>query len=141
MSPTSNLQMRIATSISVQENVSVTQTTSPILTEQSTSLINNYELSISPAKEHNNFALYGRKIININHFFEEIKKANDHSPFHCKFNDMVLIDEQMRGLNSGFHFKYSMCKKSSKISTGGNSLDSGIMQINTDAMATIMSNS
>lgn len=53
---------------------------------------------------------------------------------------MVLIDEQMRGLDSVFHFKCSMCRKISKNSTEGKSLDSGTMQINTAAVATIMSN-
>ncbi|KAL4084689.1 hypothetical protein QTP88_027614 [Uroleucon formosanum] len=142
-SQTSTLHMSFATSTPVQENiVNITQTTSPILPKQCTSSINKYKLikSISPTKEQNNFAVHGRRIININHFFGEIKKANDHSLFDCKFNDMVLIDEQMRGLDSVFHFKCSMCRKISKISTEGNSLDSGIMQINTAAVAAIMSN-
>jgi len=118
-----------------------TQIASPILPEQSTSSISNYELSVStsPTNERG-FAVYERGIININHFFEEIKKANDHSPFDCKFNEMVIINEQMCGLDSVFHFKCSMCRKSSKISTEGNSLESGIMQINTAAVAAIMSN-
>lgn len=84
--------------------------------------------------------MYGRRIINIKNFFEEIKKANDHSPFDCKFNDMELIDEQMRGLDSVFRFKCSMCRKSSLISTEGNSLDSGIMEINTASVAATISN-
>jgi len=130
------------TSTPVQETLNITQIASPILPEQSPSSIINYELSVStsPTNEQNSFAVYGRRIININHFFEEIKKANDHSPFDCKFNDMVLINEQMCGLDSVFHFKCSMCRKSSKISTEGNSLESGIMQINTAAVAAIMSN-
>ncbi|KAF0760529.1 Uncharacterized protein FWK35_00017848, partial [Aphis craccivora] len=144
ISPSSNLQIGL-TSTPVQETVNVSNTTqiaSPILPEQSTSSISNYELSISssPTNEQNSFAVYGRRIININHFFEEIKKANDHSPFDCKFNDMVLINEQMCGLDSVFHFKCLMCRKSSTTSTEGNSLESGIMQINTAAVAAIMSN-
>lgn len=64
------------TSTPVQEtlNVSnVTQIASPILPEQSTSSINNYELSVStsPSNEQNSFSMYGRRIININHFFGE----------------------------------------------------------------------
>lgn len=54
---------------------------------------------------------------------------------------MILINEQMYGLDLVFHFKCSMYRKSSKISTKGNSLESGIMQINTAAVAAIMSNS
>ncbi|KAL4144001.1 hypothetical protein QTP88_006246 [Uroleucon formosanum] len=134
--------MRFVTSTPVQKIVRVTESTSPVLPNQSTSSINNYEItvSISPTGEQNSFAVYGRRIININNFFEEIKKANDHSPFDCKFNDMELIDERMRSLDSVFHFKCSMCRKSSHISTEGNSLDSGLMEINTAVVAAIMSN-
>lgn len=120
----------------------MSQILSPISQEQSTSMSNKYELtvSITPSKEQNSLAVYGRRIINISHFLEEIKNADDHSPFDCNFNDMVLIDEQKCGFDSIFHFKCSMCKKCSKISTDGESLGSCIMKINTAAVAAIMSN-
>lgn len=75
--------MNFATSTPVQDIVNITQKKLSILPVQSTSSVHDYELtvSISPTKEQYNFAVYGRRIININHFFEEIKKANDHSPF------------------------------------------------------------
>jgi len=60
--------------------------------------------------------LEGRRIVDINHLFEQIKKIR-HEPFNCSFVDMVFISETRKGYMSVFTFKCKMCNIISKITS------------------------
>ncbi|CAI6362985.1 unnamed protein product [Macrosiphum euphorbiae] len=60
--------------------------------------------------------LEGRRIVDINHLFEQIKKIR-HEPFNCSFVDMLFISETRKGYMSVFTFKCKMCNIISKITS------------------------
>lgn len=58
----------------------------------------------------------GRRIVDIGSLFEQIEKASCHSPT-CNFQDLVLIKEIKRGLNSIFEFHCTSCGEKQRIET------------------------
>lgn len=60
--------------------------------------------------------LEGRRIVDINHLFEQIKKIR-HEPFNCSFLHMVFISETRKGYMSVFTFKCKLCNIISKITS------------------------
>ncbi|KAE9543065.1 hypothetical protein AGLY_002976 [Aphis glycines] len=60
--------------------------------------------------------LGGRRIVDINRLFEQIKKIR-HEPFNFSFLDMVFISETRKGFMSVFTFKGKMCNIISKITS------------------------
>lgn len=82
-------------------------------------------------------SLSGRRIVDIKHMFNEIKKISRHEPFQCGFADMTCVSEVSTGLRSGFKFKCEMCNLSDIIWSETHSGDD--MDVNTAAVAGVMS--
>lgn len=51
----------------------------------------------------------GRRIVDIDHFLQQLRGMSQHGPLGCSFNDMVLVGESQKGLNCGLKFQCSMC--------------------------------
>jgi hypothetical protein len=57
--------------------------------------------------------LTGRRIVQIDHFFSEIRRLSHHDgPFDCHFGNMVFQGEIRNGLKSGYKFTCAMCNLS-----------------------------
>lgn len=52
----------------------------------------------------------GRRIVDINHFFEQIFAMATHPPFDCTISDMDIISEQRNGLKSKILLRCKMCR-------------------------------
>lgn len=75
----------------------------------------------------------GRRIVNINKLFEQIKQLDNHSAFGCSFKDMALLAETRQGLKSSYIFKCKMCNLSRTI--WSEITESSEMDINTSAVS------
>lgn len=68
--------------------------------------------SITATPEQNateGFLLTGRRIVDINHFIQQLQFLNQHSPIGCSLTEMRVIAETRKGLNSSIKFKCLMC--------------------------------
>lgn len=80
--------------------------------------------------------IVGRRIVNIFHLFEEIKKIDDHlQPFECGFKNMKIIGEKKFGFKSIFTFQCAMCNIKKTVSTENDLF----MPINTSAVLGMIS--
>lgn len=53
--------------------------------------------------------IIGRRIIDVQHFFEKLKVIADHGPLGCNLSCLQIVSEKMIGLRSQFHVKCSLC--------------------------------
>lgn len=81
--------------------------------------------------------IFGRRIIDINYFFQELQQLNNHSPIGCTFSDMEIISEKRHGLISGIKMKCKMCNYSKVIWT--ECQQNNMMNSNIAAVTGIMS--
>lgn len=51
----------------------------------------------------------GRRIVDMNYIFYQIKNSNHKGPFGCSFLNMTFISEKKHGLRSTFKFKCDVC--------------------------------
>ncbi|XP_022163081.1 uncharacterized protein LOC111028658 isoform X2 [Myzus persicae] len=51
----------------------------------------------------------GRRIVDINYVFHQIKNSDHKGPFGCSFLNMTFISEKKHGLRSTFKFKCGVC--------------------------------
>jgi len=51
----------------------------------------------------------GRRIVDMNYVFYQIKNSNHKGPFDCSFVNMTFISEKKYGLRSTFKFKCDIC--------------------------------
>ncbi|XP_060881668.1 uncharacterized protein LOC132953151 [Metopolophium dirhodum] len=51
----------------------------------------------------------GRRIVDINYVFYQIKNSNHQGPFDCSFLNMTFISEKKHGFRSTFKFKCDVC--------------------------------
>jgi hypothetical protein len=56
----------------------------------------------------NNFAISGRRIVDINHLLSSLKKIR-HDPYGCTFYNVDIIKERRCGLETIFTYKCNMC--------------------------------
>jgi hypothetical protein len=63
----------------------------------------------SSSIEINYFKIEGRRIINLNYFFESLKSLKHHPRFNCGFEFNEIISEKKIGFNSPFPLKCKFC--------------------------------
>lgn len=90
-------------------NIGQTPSTSSLVTSLSPIKIVNEVYTGTEKNDSMEININGRRIVNILHWFNQIKNVENHEPFDCGFKDMVLIGERKFGFKSIFHFKCSMC--------------------------------
>lgn len=78
----------------------------------------------------------GRRIVELNFFFNELKELNKHGPLGCGISEMQIVSEKRRGLVSELKMKCSMCNFQKIIATE-NKIDNK-MNTNAAAVAGIM---
>jgi len=93
--------------------------------------------SNSPLKNNlQTVEIVGRRIVNIFHLFEEIKKIDDHLQlFDSGFKNMKIIGEKKCGFKSIFTFQCAMCNIKKTVSTENDFF----MSINTSAVLGVIS--
>jgi hypothetical protein len=58
----------------------------------------------------NDFKIEGRRIINLNYFFESLKSLKHHPGFNCNFEFIeIIISEKKIGFNSAVTLKCKFC--------------------------------
>ncbi|XP_063223711.1 uncharacterized protein LOC134531760 isoform X6 [Bacillus rossius redtenbacheri] len=78
------------------------------------------------------FVISGRRITDIDYFFNRLKVLCNHGPLGCGIQNLVITNEARRGLNSIFSVKCNMCNFQDTLHTENPKSDS--MDINTAAV-------
>lgn len=99
------------------------------------------EISLTPAAsqveqaphKENADKLFGRRIVDIFRFIEQLQLLNKDCKFGCSFGDMEAISETRKGLNSGIKFKCKMCNIEKVVWTDTTS-NSTCLSVNTAAV-------
>ncbi|XP_045509000.1 uncharacterized protein LOC123704641 isoform X2 [Colias croceus] len=86
------------------------------------------------------FRIEGRRIVDFNHLFDQIKTLSDHNPgLGCSISNMQIIREKLIGLESVIHFQCNMCNQKFQINSCETSPDeSNDMTINHAALTGAM---
>ena len=83
--------------------------------------------------------LEGRRIVEIQYFFQKLKELANHSPqFGCTFNNLNIIKEKRTGLQSEIHIVCNMCNSKFLLNTNDPSPANEKMDINIAAVSGIM---
>lgn len=57
----------------------------------------------------------GRRIIDFQYFFRELKTMNNHSKANCNLSDMIITEEKKRGICAFYNLKCLVCNFERKI--------------------------
>lgn len=80
----------------------------------------------------------GRRIVDLGHIVESIKRISKHPPFDCSFSDMEFTKEVRTGLSSVLHFKCKNCNIEEQIKTENPTENEHYMNVNTAAVSGAM---
>lgn len=83
-----------------------------------------------------NVIVKGRRLVEVNYFFNQIKKFEHHDLFSCSIEHLQITKERRVGLQSSFIIKCEMCNKEESIHANE---DKRKMNVNTSAVNAIIS--
>lgn len=94
-------------------------------------------LCIEPAVENLDFAITGRRIVDIAYFINSLQQFQHFGPFNCSFKEVQVTAERKIGLCSKISLKCRMCRAENHVYTEDPASDK--LRINTSAVIGIMS--
>ncbi|CAG4954885.1 unnamed protein product [Colias eurytheme] len=75
------------------------------------------ELIILPENKSDFKEISGRRIVDIDYFFQQLKEMDHESLFECNYRHLIFLRERRKGLASTFLFECELCKKKFELSS------------------------
>lgn len=91
------------------ENTNMTEITNKNVLYDEEENIKSHKLAVDTETEYCNMYASGRRIVDMQYVFNQIKNSVHKGPFDCTFLNMTFISEKLHGFRSTFKFKCDVC--------------------------------